>query len=88
MRIEYTIVKWALLWHSENKRDGVREYIIRDGCTPVLFSTRAKAREYAQVRYGYITHRKDLRNEPHGWRMPRPVRVRIEVLNNRTVRDE
>ena len=70
---------WSLLWYSNNKLDGVRTHIIYEGCLPVLFRTRAKARAYAIKHYGYIRERKDLRSEPHGWRMPRTVKVRVVV---------
>lgn len=47
---------------------------------PVLtFKTRTAAAAFIADRYGYIAKRKDLREEPHGWRMPVPVRVRITV---------
>ena len=65
---------WALKWVSENNLDGRREHImLRDG----LFPTRAKARAYRDERYGYIREREDLRREPHGWRLPKAVRVTV-----------
>jgi hypothetical protein len=45
----------------------------------LTFKTRAAALAFINDRYGYIRDRADLRREPHGWRMPIPVRVRITV---------
>ena len=70
---------WAALWHSENALDGVREHLLHENCLPVLFRTRAEARQYIEKRYGYIKTRSDLREEPHCWRMPKPVRVSIAI---------
>lgn len=72
---------WALLWYSRNKLDGVQKHILRDRhCRPVIFKKRWEARDYANREYGYIKTRKDLREEPHGWRMPIPVKIKIEVI--------
>ena len=70
---------WGVLWHSCNRLDGLREYLCRNETThvPALFLTRAEAREFITDTYGYIRHRADLRREPHGWRLPRAVRVTI-----------
>lgn len=46
---------------------------------PRLFLTRRACREWIERTHSYIKHRKDLREEPHGWRMPVPVRVVIQV---------
>ncbi len=75
-----SIVRWAALWRSENRLDGKTEYIICENLSPVLFKTRKKTREFIEERYGYIRERKDLREEPHGWKIPRPVRVKISIL--------
>jgi hypothetical protein len=72
-------IRWALQWRSENKIDGKQSWIIWRNCLPLLFLDRKKARAYAEKEYGYIKERKDLRCEPHGWRMPRPVRVRVKL---------
>lgn len=71
------LVRWGALWHSENRLDGVREHLCCENCLPVLFVTRRECRAWIVDRYGYIKTRRDLRAEPHGWRMPRPVRVTI-----------
>lgn len=50
------------------------------GAVPTLtFRTRRAAAAFIKDRYGYIAERADLRREPHGWKMPVPVRVRITV---------
>lgn len=47
--------------------------------TCLTFKTKAAAAAFIADRYGYIANRKDLRGEPHGWRMPIPVRVLVTV---------
>lgn len=73
---------WGLLWRSENRADGKSEHLICN-CLPVLFSTRREALAYIKEHYGYIATRPDLRREPHGWKMPLPVRVTIAVKKGR-----
>ena len=70
---------WGILWHSENRLDGVTKHLLRNEETHVvgLWRSRAEAREYATEHWGYIRNRPDLRSEPHGWRMPKAVRVII-----------
>ena len=46
---------------------------------PVVFGTRAEARQWIGQRFGYIRYRQDLRREPHGWRMPKAVRIQVLV---------
>ena len=69
---------WAGEWRSRNMLDGETRHIIYEDCLPKLFRTRRKCREYIQGRYGYIALRPDLRKEPHGWRVPRAIKVRVE----------
>jgi hypothetical protein len=68
---------WAAQWYSNNKLDGVNKHFLYANCLPKLFVTRSEAREYIKEKYGYIATRQDLRAEPHGWRVPRTVRVQI-----------
>jgi hypothetical protein len=42
-----------------------------------LFRTRHDCRAFIEERYGYIRTRSDLRREPHGWMVPRAVRVEV-----------
>ena len=88
-------IGWAIEWRSDSALDGKRRCILGIGhfgapLTPLpdcygayhtmVFRSRAKAREFIRRRYGYIAERPDLRREPHGWKMPRPVRVRVDVI--------
>lgn len=56
--------------------------LLWDNGLPLLFRTRKHARLWADSSYGYIRHRKDLRTDPHNWRLPKPVMVsvKLEVL--------
>jgi hypothetical protein len=72
--------RWGLMWYSKNCLDGETRHLIYDNCIPVLFKTRREARDYANKRYGYIKTSPDLRGEPHGWRMPKAILVRVEAL--------
>ena len=66
------------MWHARNKLDGETKYLMWDyGPTPLLFRTRREARAYRNERWGYIRTRKDLRTEPHGWLLPKVVRVSV-----------
>ena len=70
-----SVVRWALKWCSKNNAD----YIIYDNCLPKFFLTRKEARKYANKKYGYIKTRIDLRQEPHNWRIPRAIKVKITI---------
>jgi hypothetical protein len=69
---------WALLWRSDSALSGRHEYLMCSRNTGV-FKTRGAARAYAKKKYGYIAERPDLQQEPHGWKMPRVVKVRMTV---------
>jgi hypothetical protein len=52
------------------------------GAVPTLtFKTRRAAAVFIKDRYGYINEPggAHMKKEPHGWKMPVPVRVRISV---------
>lgn len=68
---------WGLMWKSCNKMDGETLHIIFDNGLPALFRTRSEARVWRDSNYGYIKTREDLRREPHGWRLPEPVKVYV-----------
>lgn len=68
-------VLWAAKWRSQNRQDGRTEHLINVDTIPALFRTRRACREFIDRGYGYIRERPDLRAEPHGWRLPTPVRV-------------
>ena len=67
---------WAGEWHSKNYLDECR-HLLYENCLPVLFRTRQECRDYINRGYGYIRDRKDLRDEPHGWRIPRAIKVNV-----------
>ena len=67
----------AAEWHSKNHLDGEKRHILYDNLLPALFRTRQKCRDYIKEGYGYIADRPDLRAEPHGWRMPQAIKVKI-----------
>lgn len=73
---------WSLLWRQQTRLDGLTEHLIYNECKPVLFRTRREARAFAVKEYGYIKYRKDLRVEPHCWRLPKPVRVEVRRISN------
>lgn len=61
--------KWGLLW------EGVSPHLFWENGILLMFPTRRAARAYAQQHDGYIKYRPDLRQAPHVWRMPRPVKL-------------
>lgn len=79
---------WAAEWHSNNRLDGDVKHILygNDGF-PALFHTRAEARNHIKENYGYIATRPDLRQEPHGWKMPKAVKVIVTVEAERAARE-
>lgn len=77
---------WAIQMRSENKLDGYREYFHQrgwpagyPGTGPLLFRTRKEARYFIEQYYGYERDRRDLKEEPHGWKMPRAVHVKVTL---------
>lgn len=73
------INRWGVMWRSTNKLDGERRHLCCKDRLPVMFATRAEARAFIDREYGYIRHRVDLQVEPHGWRLPVPVRVKVSA---------
>lgn len=76
--------KWGILWCSNNKLGGKREFFMWDkypnrAGVPLVFRTRKEARAHIKLKFGYIKNRPDLQKEPHGWKMPKAVKVRIVV---------
>lgn len=73
---------WGVLCRSSNALDGDRSWLEGDACAQsrtALFPTRKAAASHIEEKWGYLKDRPDLRAEPHGWRMPRPVRVTVAV---------
>ena len=70
---------WGILWRRKNKDDGIRDHLIYEDRIPKLFVTRTAAKAFIDEKYGYLRNRPDLRAEPFGYRMPKPVRVAIAI---------
>jgi hypothetical protein len=78
---------WAILQASDCKLDGQRQWLAGHMFSDrplgpahwALFHTRREARSYVREHLGYIAKRPDLRAEPHGWKIPKVVRVEITV---------
>lgn len=68
---------WAL--RMENKRPGIKPYLVHEHGYPVVFRTRQQARDYANKRFAKYKRGSYLRDWPHLWRMPRPVKVKVVV---------
>jgi hypothetical protein len=75
-------ILWAVKWQSHNELDGYRSHFMNENCVPVLFTKRAAARAWVKQTHGYVANRPDLRAEPHGWLVPRPVRVRVSLVED------
>jgi len=75
---------WAAEWHSKNRPDGKTRHLLyyRETCLPALFRTRRACREWIKKKYGYIATREDLRAEPHGWRMPQAIKVKVVKIES------
>jgi hypothetical protein len=68
-------LRWSVRWRQVGPH--AYEHIMYEDLMPVLFRTRAEARAWIEKHYGYIRRRKDLRDKPHCWRMPAPIRVKL-----------
>jgi hypothetical protein len=71
-------VFWSALWRSNNKLHGKQESLIYRNRIVVLFRTRQEARNFINKEYGYIKQDAILMAEPHGWKIPIPIRVIIK----------
>ena len=68
---------WGVLWRSDSLLDGETEHLMYGGLLPLIFTTRAAARAYIADNHGYLRTYTALQKEPHGWKMPKPVRVKV-----------
>jgi hypothetical protein len=82
--MDKTRLFWAIERRSDNWLDGKASHLQTwwnlhpsVNCQVMLFNSRSSAREFNHKENGYIKHRPDLMNEPHGWKMPRVVRVEV-----------
>jgi hypothetical protein len=75
------VTRWVPAWYSKNQTDGeTRRFMTFDyDQRDFICRTRRECRTLIREQWGYIAKRTDLRREPHGWRLPRAVRVRITV---------
>ncbi|MDP3740320.1 MAG: hypothetical protein Q8R02_23235 [Hyphomonadaceae bacterium] len=72
--------RWAIQWRSANRLDGYKTHLMADETgLPLMFATRALGRAFAKKRYWFFRTRPDLTTEPHGWKMPRAVKVIVTV---------
>jgi hypothetical protein len=78
-KVKRSVRRWGVLWRSDNRLDGKRTNFMFHDRQPVLFMTRREARAWIKEFYGYIAERPDLRAEPHGWKVPLPVRVVVTL---------
>ena len=69
---------------SENGLDGEREWLAFDlgGCphqhwSLLSFRTRKECAAWIEEKFGWQRNRKDLQQEPHGLRLPKPMRVQV-----------
>ncbi len=54
---------------------------MNENCLPKLFHTKQECRLWIKEKYGYIKYRKDLREYPHGWHLPKPVKVEVRQID-------
>lgn len=71
------VKRWAILWRANSKLDGHQEYFMWNLECPYLFMTRREARKWIEDNYAYIRTRRDLKAEPHGWKMPKAMQVNV-----------
>lgn len=68
---------WAIQRCSNGRLDGKTDWIMRG--RRGIFNTRTEARAYLNKHHGWMRRRLDLRAKPHGWKMPRVVRVTVTI---------
>lgn len=75
------ITRWAIKHSSKNRIDGLRQWydFNSQANSYRLFNTRKEARNYIEKLFSYIRNRPDLKAEPHGWRMPVAVKVKLTI---------
>src|SRR5579859_2723074 len=83
-RLYFVRFLWVPLWTKCNMRDGLTEHfciydrqVRKDG--PFFFDTKNACQAYITEKWGYIARRDDLRREPHCWRVPKPVKVIVQI---------
>lgn len=90
-RASHTNHYWAAKQDDTNQLDGRTFQLclwwwkspkVEHGTVLQLFSTRSECRAWIEYEYGYLRRRPDLKREPFCWRMPRAVKVTVEVTEN------
>lgn len=75
---------WAAKWSQTNRLDGRREHLCLWHLRKMqIFQTRQECRDFIEQEYGYIRKRPDLKREPHCWRVPKAVKVRVVETKRR-----
>ena len=77
---DLTPVRWGVMWRSDSLF-GRSRHLMYENRIAVMFVTRREAREWIKKNYGYISSSPDLQIEPHGWKMPVPVKVRVVLVD-------
>ena len=79
--ISHRSTAWAPEWHSRNRLDGDQRYFMCEPKPPYvrLFKTKRACRAWIRETHGYIAKGRDLRTEPHGWFMPKAVKVNVRI---------
>ncbi len=71
--------RWGIKWISDNRLEGHKEHFTGTPEGWEVFRTRSEARNFRDARYGYIKDRPDLKAEPHGWKLPKVVKVIMTI---------
>ena len=78
------VIAWGVEWRSADHDGGQTrrlQWSPEEGPGDYrLFRTKAACERYIRERYGYIANRHDLRGGVFNWRMPKAVRVIVEIL--------
>lgn len=73
-------IRWGVKFRSKCLLDGERSHLINKDFCPVMYRTRQGARDFINMHYGFLRERPDLKKEPHGWKIPIPVKVLIKEI--------
>ena len=67
--------------NPEKNHDRTESYINWSGwgIGDAFFRTKKDCQTFINENYAYIRTRKDLREYPHGWRMPKPIKVSLRA---------
>ncbi len=68
---------WGILFKYKDSVYTPCSRIEYKGGIPIIFKTKIACKKYIDKNYGYIKIRKDLRNYPHFWRLPKPTKIDV-----------